>query len=390
MSQPVYISGMGIISALGDDWSLTHQALVHEKSGIKVLNHLPTNHQFLAGEVHKSNAELAQLCGQKDHYSRTILLGAVALKQALVDAGLENTKDVMFVNGTTVAGMDISETLLRKRQDDQPLDFSKFYQHDCGFCTDQLARSIGVKRAMTISTACSSSANAIMTGMRLIESKKAECVIVGGTDALSIFTLNGFNALKILDPEWCKPFDTNRKGLNLGEGAAYLVLESKSHLESRGAKAKATVLGYGHANDAYHQTASSPEATGATLAMNRALNKAGVSADDIDYVNAHGTGTNNNDSSELTAFLNVFGTKNKAYSSTKAYTGHTLGAAGAIEAVISIMGMINGEVYPSLNISEPMDERQPIQSVTSLKQSTIMSNSFGFGGNCTTLIFGHP
>jgi 3-oxoacyl-[acyl-carrier-protein] synthase-1 len=194
----------------------------------------------------------------------------------------------------------------------------------------------------------------------------------------------------ILDTEPCKPFDENRKGLNLGEGAGYVVLVSDKVKTALGLKTYAKVSGYANANDAFHQTASSPEGNGNYYAMSQALEMSGLHTNDIDYINAHGTGTSNNDSSEGIAIERLFGETIPMVSSTKANTGHTLGACGGIEAVYSCMAMNQNIIYPSLRITTPIKELNfiPISSlIESRDVKHVMSNSFGFGGNCTSLIF---
>jgi 3-oxoacyl-[acyl-carrier-protein] synthase-1 len=241
----------------------------------------------------------------------------------------------------------------------------------------------------TISTACSSSANSIMFGAQLIKAGYIDRVIAGGTDSVTKFTLNGFNTLMILDKNGCRPFDENRAGLTLGEGAAYLVMESEEVIKSRNNQVIAELTGYGNANDAYHQTASSPEGTGAWLAMDKALLHSGLNPEDIDYVNVHGTGTQNNDLSEGIALQKIFGTNMPPFSSTKSYTGHTLGAAGAVEAVISVMSINRGILFPNLRFETPMKELSisPINKVIKeVNVRNILTNSFGFGGNNSTLI----
>jgi 3-oxoacyl-(acyl-carrier-protein) synthase len=242
----------------------------------------------------------------------------------------------------------------------------------------------------TISTACSSAANAIMLGARLIKSGKLDRVIVGGTDALSKFTINGFKTLMIFSDGYNKPFDNERTGLNLGEAAAFLVLESEELVKKENKKVLARVSGYGNANDAFHQTASSENGDGAFLAMEKAFKIAQLKPEQIDYINVHGTATPNNDLSEGRAIVRLFG-ENKApdFSSTKPFTGHTLAAAAAIEAVYSVLAIQNNVVFPNLNFKTPMEEFNLIPQTT-LKHKKIqhvLSNSFGFGGNCSTLIF---
>ena len=179
----------------------------------------------------------------------------------------------------------------------------------------------------TLSTACSSATNAIITGANMLRCGLADIVVVGGAECLSLFHLNGFNALMILDHQPCRPFDRDRAGLNLGEGAAYLVMETAASAQQRGLKPKFVLSGYANTCDAFHQTASSPEGEGAYLAMTAALKTAGLKPEDIQYINAHGTGTPNNDESESKAILRVFGEHYPPVSSTKSFTGHTTSAS---------------------------------------------------------------
>jgi 3-oxoacyl-[acyl-carrier-protein] synthase-1 len=193
----------------------------------------------------------------------------------------------------------------------------------------------------------------------------------------------------ILSNKDCKPFDANRNGLNLGEAAAYLVLESDIVVKQENKPVLAYIAGYGNANDAFHQTASSDNGEGAFLAMQKALTVANIQPKDIDYINAHGTATPNNDLSEGHAIKRIFTTTIPDFSSTKAFTGHTLAAAGAIEAVYSILALQNNVMFPNLNFTLPIPELQmtPVTKVTKKTLEYVLSNSFGFGGNCSTLIF---
>jgi 3-oxoacyl-[acyl-carrier-protein] synthase-1 len=229
-----------------------------------------------------------------------------------------------------------------------------------------------------------------MLGARLIKSGKLDQVIVGGTDALAKFTINGFKTLMILSDGYNSPFDDARKGLNLGEAAAFLVLESDEIVKKENKKVLARVSGYGNANDAFHQTASSENGDGAFLAMEKALQVANLKPEQIDYINVHGTATPNNDLSEGRAIVRIFGEeKAPDFSSTKPFTGHALAAAAAIEAVYSVLAIQNNVVFPNLNFKTPMQEFNLIPQTT-LKHKNIehvLSNSFGFGGNCSTLIF---
>ena len=384
---------MGVISAIGNSVEETLLSLSNSKTGIEKIKHLETFHKdtFVAGEVKYSNKELVEIAGI-GNYNRTTLLGFIAAREALKKAAINDIKDARtgFISSTTIAGMCTTELLYKDFfEGKNNTDFID--SHFSGVSTNDIAIHLGISdHVTTISTACSSAANAIMLGARLIKNNILDRVVVGGVDPLSKFTLNGFNTLMILDKEWCKPFDENRKGLNLGEGAAYLVLESEKLVKEKNKVILARLLGYGNANDAFHQTASSPEGYGALLAMQKAFKVAKITPDAIDYVNAHGTGTPNNDSSEGVAMQTLFNNKVPKFSSTKAFTGHTLAAAAAIEAVISILAIQNNMIFPCLNRNTQMSDLA-ITPVNTLEKEVpvnyVLSNSFGFGGNCSSLIF---
>ncbi|AHM59735.1 beta-ketoacyl synthase [Flammeovirgaceae bacterium 311] len=398
MAIRVFVTGWGIISALGRGVEANLAALKSGRTGIAHSQHLNTlhKHELVTGEVKASNAELAEWAGISPSagLSRTALMGMLAAKEAAQSAGLSRQElgATGLISGTSVGGMDVSEQHYGALLKGEIQNYAKaFAGHDCGSSTELIADGLGITSHLsTISTACSSSANAIMQAGRLIRAGAAQSILAGGTDALAVFTLNGFNSLKILDPHWCRPFDVNRMGLNLGEGAAYLLLESEEAVEKRNAKVLAELIGWGNTNDAYHQTASSPEGKGAYLAMKKALEVAGNLNLKIDYVNAHGTGTANNDLSESMALQAMFGAGIPDYSSTKSYTGHTLGAAGGIEAVFSVLAINHHLKYPNLNLEQPMEvlATAPLQQLVAGKEvNTVLSNSFGFGGNCTSLLF---
>lgn len=396
MSTGVAITGMGIISAIGNNVAENYSSLLEGRTGISHISKIDTVHKgsIMVGEIIFTNAELeAKLgLGPNNNYSRTALLGAIAAKEAIEDAKITNIKAYRtgLISSTSVGGMDMTEKFY---YDYLESEANRRYieGHHAGDSTEKIAEQLGIDQSLvtTISTACSSAANAIMFGARLIKTGKLDRVIVGGADCLSKFTINGFNTLMILSDTYNTPFDENRKGLNLGEAAAYLVLESESLVKKEKKKVLGYVVGYGNANDAYHQTASSENGDGATLAMEKALAVAGLEPKDIDYINAHGTATGNNDLSEGRAIIRVFGEDVPEFSSTKAYTGHTLAAAGAIESVYSILSLQNNIIYPNLNFKTPMKEFSLIPQTT-LKEkalNTVLSNSLGFGGNCSTLIF---
>jgi 3-oxoacyl-[acyl-carrier-protein] synthase-1 len=395
MSAKVFITGTGIVSALGVGKAATLQGLKAGKTGIAPIQHLQTIHSNLpAGEVKYSDAQLLALCGfpiNAKGYSRTTLLGLLAAREAL--AGIMGKDNIRtgFISATSVGGMRETEQFYQDYiNDPQAGDISMVATHDCGDSTEKIARELGITDYVTtISTACSSSANSIMLGARLIKQGLLDRVVVGGTDALTQFTLNGFNSLQILDQELCKPFDERRKGLNLGEGAGYIVMESENLAMSHEQDITGILSGYGNTNDAFHQTASSPDGKGAGMAIQKALQVAGLKPEDINYINVHGTGTENNDVSEGLALERIFGTSVPPFGSTKAFTGHTLAAAGGVEAVISLLSMRHGLIFPNLHFEAPMKElaHQPVTNLQSAELTHILSNSFGFGGNCSSLIF---
>lgn len=386
-----YITGQGVISSIGLNLEENLNSLKNYQSGISHLKILETNlaSRFPCGEIKLTNNELISKFNLKlrnKDIPRTLLLAIIAVKEALENSGvsLEENNMTGLIMGSTVGGMDKTERYFGLQDSEKEYICS----HSFDYSINYLAKYFNItKYTAGISTACSSAANAIMSGARLIQSRVLDRVVVGGTDALSKFTLNGFASLMILDEEKCKTFDNKRKGLNLGEAAAFLVLESEDMLGDK--EPYAVLNGYGNADDAHHQTASSPEATGAYLSMKKALNIAGFTPEDISYINAHGTGTANNDLTESVGFNRLFGSKIPHFSSTKGFTGHTLGAAGAIEAVFSVLSIKNNIVWPNLNFNEPISETGllPEQKLTSKEIRNVMSNSFGFGGNNTSLIF---
>jgi 3-oxoacyl-(acyl-carrier-protein) synthase len=384
---------MGIISAIGNGVEENRKALIEGVCGISSLGLFPSRYAGIlpCGEIKITTAQLQdRLKAHERGVTRTMLLALNAMEEAIADAGL--TPDELrepgtaLINATTVGGMCLTDELFR---DATRKDTSSEYltSYDCGSVALYLQARYGMGGIVnTINTACSSSANAILYGARLLKHGRARRVIVGGVDSLAKFTLNGFNALHILSPDICTPFDRDRKGLNLGEGSAFLVLERGEDLGNR--KVYGTVSGYGNANDAFHPSSLSPDGEGPYLAMREALDSAGLSPDRVGFINAHGTATGNNDVVESRAMLRLFD-RVPPFASTKSNTGHTLGAAGAIEAVYSLLNCVHQEIYPGLHFTLPIEESGliPVRAYGTMALEHVMSNSFGFGGNCTSLIF---
>ena len=392
----IVITGMGICSCIGDNVQETFTHLSQGKSGLSTIELLDTLHQdhIRVGEVKHTNEALTNILDipKENSYSRTSLLGILALREAIKSASLDEKSlhSLGLVMASSVGGMDMTERYFYDYATNIP---ARRYitSHNIGEITQQMASYFGIKGFVTsLSTACSSSANAIITAANLIRTGRARTLAVGGADALSKFTINGFNALMILSDKEATPFDEHRKGLNLGEAGAFLILEAESEALKHGRKILAQLSGWGNANDAYHQTASSEDGEGAFLAIEKALHCSGLSPKDIDYINAHGTATVNNDLSESRALIRIFSEEQMPdLSSTKPFTGHTLAVASAVEAIISILSIEKEMIFPNLNFQTPMKEVN-IRPVTVLKQKPIqhvLSNSFGFGGNCSALIF---
>ncbi len=398
----VAITGEGLVTAIGLDKQQVLKSLQEEHTGIGEMRHLQSvHHELPVGEVDLSNLQMKELLGipASQMISRTTLLGIMAIRQALEDAHIDKASlkneghplRIVLVSGTTVGGMDITESCYDQWEISGNAEFIN--HHDCGSCTKSMADYFDLfDDFTTLSTACSSAANAIILGARLIKSGDADIVVAGGTEALSRFHLNGFNSLMILDKNRCRPFDADRAGLNLGEGAAFIVMESDRVALSRNTSPHVYLSGYGNACDAYHQTASSENGEGAYLAIKEALHTARLQPSDIQYVNAHGTGTPNNDQSESVSLQRIFGENMPLVSSTKSFTGHTTSASGGIEAVICILAMQHHFIPANLGWKKPMENGiVPTMGGKNISLENVLCNSFGFGGNDSSLLFSmHP
>lgn len=388
----ICVTGIGAITGIGTNVKETLDSFRCGKHGMGKPSLFPTLLDVSVCEVKLTNTELKKLLSLpvEKTISRTALLGMMAAKEALIDSGIDiNKQRVGFISSTSVGGMDLSENFFEDfRNNHSSGRLRDVISHDCGDSTERIAQYLGISDFVTtISTACSSAGNAIMLGSRMIEHGLLDAVVVGGTDALCKFTLNGFNSLMILDKEHSRPFDQSRAGLNLGEGAGYLILQSDKDLKK---EPYCMLSGYANANDAYHQTASSPDGDGAYMCMKEALDTAAISTDEICYINVHGTGTPNNDLSESKAIIQLFQDDIPPLSSIKAFIGHTLGASEGIEAVLSVLSVNKGIMYPNLNFKTPIEETGIIP-VTEWKEGLeikhVLSNSFGFGGSNSSLLF---
>ncbi|MGN0189135.1 MAG: beta-ketoacyl-[acyl-carrier-protein] synthase family protein [Candidatus Cryptobacteroides sp.] len=397
----VFVTGLGVVSSIGTGVQENLAALRAGRSGISKSHSLRTRLDVPLAEVPLCRD--ASLCNDahspqplpdgEDPVTRTALLSCLAVREALEDAGINPSElPVGLILGTSVGGMDLGEIFYEDfSKDSSSGDIRLMRHYDCGASTDYVRRKLSLTGyGTTISTACSSAGNAIMLGARMICAGLADVVVAGGGDALSRFTVNGFNSLRILSSSSCRPFDVSRDGLNLGEGAGFLVLESGKSLRERGVEPYCRISGWANVDEAFHQTGSSPEGDGAFAAMSAALDVAGLEPSDIGYVNTHGTATPGNDLSEGNALKRLFGEKLPPFGSFKGYVGHTLAASEGIEAVYCVLSLKYGELWPSLGFTavDPLVGVEPLTAHrTGLRIENILSNSFGFGGNDSSLVF---
>ncbi len=389
----IVVTGMGIISAIGNSVAENRASLKAGICGMSRIEMFPSKFSgsLPVAEIKISTTTLKEkLHAFEPGITRTTLLALHAFEEAITDSGLTSTElssyDTALIGASTVGGMCLTDEMYEDSKKNSP-GSEYLSSYDYAATNMYLQKRFEIKgQVNTINTACSSSANAIMYGARLIRSGRVNRAIVGGVDSLAKFTINGFNSLHILSSDICTPFDEARKGLNLGEAAAFLVLEKESIVS--GKKIYAALSGYSNANDAYHASSLSDDGDGPYKVMKDALTSANLDPSQIDFINTHGTATENNDRVESIAMLRLFG-KVPAFASTKGNTGHTLGAAGAIEALFTVLNLSEQELYPGLHFKTPITGigLKPVSDYTKKTLTHVMSNSFGFGGNCSSLIF---
>jgi 3-oxoacyl-[acyl-carrier-protein] synthase II len=397
----IVVTGVGAVTALGATARETFDRLVDGERGFRELSLFEGKdlRTRIVAEVPNLLTDRTEGDGGAAHaVSRTSELALLAAREALADAGLAGrSRRVGLVLGGTTAGMFETESLLAALLSpttdagEREAALSRMLSHPLSAPTDRLVRELGpFARARSLSSACSSGANALLVGATWLELGLVDAVLCGGADALCRVTLNGFNALAALDPSGARPFDARRRGLTLGEGAGFFVLERREAAADK--RAICTLLGWASRSEAHHIT--NPEASGEApfRAIQAALARAGLSADVIDYVNAHGTGTPLNDAMEARVIARVFGdgALRVRVSSQKGMLGHTLAAAGAIEAVVTALAVQRSVVPPTGGLEEP-DPALPLRHVRVAEPCTIraaLSSSFGFGGMDTALVFG--
>lgn len=397
----VVITGAGIVSAIGQTLPEFRSNLFQGVCGIKAIDLFDTTGYTcrLGGQIDGVDLKQRLLPRQTKRISRCDLLGMIAAEEAVLNAGIDfeqtDTERTGVIMGGGAGGMLSWETFRRDLwQGCQKNNASLVLASAPCTLTDLIANHYGIRGIRsTITTACSSSANAIGYGYDLIRSGDIDWAVTGGSEALSELTFAGFNSLKVMSPEPCRPFDKHRRGLSLGEGAGIIILEEYTHALERGAEILAEMKGYAVNADAYHMTSPDPEGLGMLRVMSRALSRASFEIEKVDYINAHGTATKINDHLESQAIQRLLGKKNlerTTVSSTKSMVGHCLGASGAIEAIATILALTQQAAPPTVHLDEP-DPLCNLNHVTRLfrkqKIRVALSNSFAFGGNNTSLVF---
>lgn len=392
------ITGLGLVCALGDDAAECAASAFSGKTGIKDVRSFDT-----AGCYSRKGAEVSltdsELC--KDEYDRTTLLCIKAAGEAISDSGLdldkEDRKKIGVILGTCIGGASSIDKYYTDSFNGRPVSKDDILRMSASAIANNVAGYYGLDGiTANIVNACAAGTMSLAGACDMIRSGKADVFIAGGCDSFSSLAYAGFHALHALSEQACSPFN-HSDGITLGEGSGVLIIESYEHAMARGAKIYCDVLGSGVSSDAYHITAPRPDGEGQMSAIKRAAASSGVDFKDIDYINAHGTGTSKNDEAEFLSLQTLFGSRSDlAVSSTKSMTGHCLGAAGSIEAVLTVEAMKRGEVPPTIGYEggdfDVLDQKAGgIGFVANEKQAkelnVCMSNSFAFGGNNASIVF---
>jgi 3-oxoacyl-[acyl-carrier-protein] synthase II len=395
----VAVTGLGAVTALGPDLAAFERGLAAGRSGVRPLTLFDSSgyRTRVAAQAPDPILPCPVDEARLPTVSRPDRFGLMAAFEAVAHAGLGAAElaRAAVVFGTGTGGASTTELYLEQLRQNAAPPAALLVAHQPCSVTDLVARHVGARGPrLTIMTACSSSATAIGQAADRIRLGQCDVALAGGAEALCRLTFAGFSCLRATAPgdEPCRPFDVNRRGLNLGEGAAVLVLEELSHARARGATVLARMAGWGITADAHHMTAPHPEGDGAARAMRAALDDARLPPEAIGYINAHGTATPHNDAAETLAIKAVFGAHapRVPISSIKSMVGHTLGAAGAIEATASVLALSRGLLPPTVNLVTPDPTFEldylPGQA-RAVEVEAVLSNSFAFGGNNTALVF---
>ena len=387
--EKVVVTGLGVVSALGNNIQEFESRLKEGESGIKPIT------RFNALVYRNSNAGVVEGDFGKDYVSLQYTLNAS--EQAIIDANIDLEHENHIRVGVAIASslgcVGQFEKIISDKINGKKSSISTFRNIPHSSIASYISNKYCTNGpCISLDTACASGSSILGYAYDLIRKGKCDVIIAGGVDELSLLSYSGFSGMMNLSKDICKPFDKKRSGILLGEGCGMVILESLTHAQKRGAKVYCSIAGYGLSNDAYHETQPDPNGEGAIKSIRMALKQAGISEDKIDYINAHGTGTKQNDAMEMTAINEVFGNNKEGIkvSSIKGAIGHTLGAAGAIEFVATAIAIKNGVIPPTINFSEPMDEYSDWDFVAnkSIKKNIryAISNSFGFAGNCCAIV----
>jgi 3-oxoacyl-[acyl-carrier-protein] synthase II len=408
MQRRVVVTGLGIVSPLGTGLKKNWEAVCAGRSGIRKITRFDASlfTSQIAGEVPDFKSEDWLDKQQARRFDIFIHYALAAARMAMEDSALKideiNAQKVGCITGTGLGGLAMLEEYHQILVEKGPKRISPFFIP--GIIANMVPGLIAIEFGargpnQSIETACTSSCHAIGEAFRYIREGRVDAMISGGTEAvISPLALGGFCAMRALStrndqPEKAsRPFDKDRDGFVIGEGAGILILEEMEQAKARGAKIYAELVGYGLSADAYHITAPDPEGKGAIACMRMAIDDAGLKPEDIDYINAHGTSTDLNDASETKGIKAVFGKHayKLAVSSTKSMTGHLLGGAGGIEAIFSVMAIKNSLIPPTINYETPdpaCDLDYVPNKARAAKVRTALSNSFGFGGTNGSLLF---
>ena len=396
IDETIVVTGVGVVSPYGTGLDCLQAGMLSGKCCLEPTKDVYPGFEGMTARV-QGLAPLEE--DSSSRYSRTDRLATVAARDAMANSGHDSStfRESGIVMANTVGGLTEIDTGIAE-------DPAAWYRrrgsllrgasYPFAHVADAVGEHFGIRGPRcAISVACASGAMAIALAANMLLDEAAPIMLAGGSDPLCPFTLSGFNSLRALDPNPCSPFDQNRNGLNLGEGSAVLVLETLTGATARNANVLAVLRGWAMTNDAFHTTAPQKQGSGLADCIKLSMEMAEVSGDEIGYVNAHGTGTPLNDVAEANAFETAFRGRNRPIpvSSTKSYFGHCLGAAGALEAAITIMAIRSGALLPTLRLADPIEspgvdwlrgevKRQPLPLA--------MSVSSGFGGSNTVLIFG--
>ncbi len=400
-SEKIVITGIGVISALGNSVEESFDSLVQNRinAGKIDLFDCDIDKPVFKAEISDDSVDNGiscgkrpSLCSKRPSKMRTFMLADIAFNEALTMAGIGGGTDGFTVGvccGTTVASQLNDIEFYKKFRAGMVKSYDPVNNYLAGNLSEALKLEYKFSGpALNVVNACSSGADAIGVAMTWIQNNLCDIAIAGGADELNRVPVAGFNSLGILSGSLCRPFDRNRDGLNLGEGAGFVVLEKESVAVARDAGILAECCSYANSADAYHLTAPRPDGKGLRTAIEKALKNAGINADDIDFINAHGTATKNNDLVEGLVFRDMFPRETKIFS-IKGYTGHTLGAAGAIDAVLTVLS-IGKQWIPGnagFSIQDPEIGFSPVRDAIDLSAGYALSTSLAFGGNNAALIF---